>query len=202
MKRLNVKLVVSLLIVVVTAVVGGYFAHAFQYGAAADTSLQEAESFKKEGKRAEALHQYVNYLHQKDTAADPQVLLDAANLADSIFREQPSRETHDQAIELLRQAMRQLPDNAELRATYAELMIYIRKYDEAVEPLLWLTDPKRGKHDFKFDIMLAECYVQLSKYDKAVDVCCEAHWLRSQDANVRRREAGGSRSARRIRTGC
>ena len=170
MKRLNIKLVVSLLIIVVTAVVGGYFAHAFQYRTAADSSRQDADALLKDGKRTEALRQYVNYLRQKETAADPQVLLEAAKLANSIAYEQPSRDTITEAIELLRQAMRQLPENAELRQTYAELMMSVQRYEEAVDPLQWLTAPERGKHDPKFDIMLAECYVHRSFYDKAVEI--------------------------------
>ena len=51
--------------------------------------------------------------------------------------------------------MRQLPDNAELRQSYAEFMMSDQQYEEAIDPLLWLTASERGKHDPKFDIMLA-----------------------------------------------
>ncbi|HEX3997312.1 MAG TPA: tetratricopeptide repeat protein [Pirellulales bacterium] len=170
MKRLNIKLVVVLVVCTVTAIVGVYFAHAFQYGQAAISSRQQAEALLKEGKRTEALRQYVVYLRQNDTP-DPQVLTDAAQLAKSVAFEQPNRDTVTQAFELLREAIRQLPDNADLRLSYAELMMFAQRSDEAVEPLLWLTAPERGKHDPKFDIMLAQCYIQRSFYDKAVDVC-------------------------------
>jgi cellulose synthase operon protein C len=170
MKRLNIKLVVCLVVITVVAVVGGYFAHAFQYGAATEGSRQKAEDLKKEGKRSEALQEYLSYIHQKDTAVDVEVLIDASKLANSIFFEQAIRENYKPANDLLRQGMRQFPENAELKQTYAELMLFTLQFDEAVEPLVWLTAPERGKHDPKFDLMLAECYIHRSYPERAVDI--------------------------------
>jgi len=171
MKRLNIKLVVSLVIITVTAIVGGYFAHGVQSGNTAESSRQEADSLLKEGKRAEALRQYVNYIRQREGATDPQVLIDSAKLANSIAFEQPNKETVTEAYDLLRLGMRQLPENAELQQLYAEFMMWNQRFEEAVEPLHWLVASERGKHDPKFDIMLVQCYVQRSRYDDAVDVC-------------------------------
>ena len=171
MKRLNIKLVVSLVIILVTAVVGGYLAHGVQSGNTAESSRLEAEALLKDGKRAEALRQYVLYVRQKDTAADPQVVVDAAKLANSIEFGQPSRENYFTAFELLRQGMRQLPENAELRQSYAELMMFTQQFEEAIDPLQWLVAPERGKHDPKFDIMLVRCNVQREHLEKAVDIC-------------------------------
>lgn len=171
MKRLNIKLVVALVVVSVMVVVGGYFAHAFQYGSAAESNRSKADELLKDNKRAEALKQYVLYIRQKEAASDPKVLAQAALLAKSIAFEQPSRDTVTQAFDLLRTAIRQQPENADLRQAYAELMMYIQQYQEAIDPLVWLTDQKRGRHDPKFDLMLAQCYVHRSFYDKAVDIC-------------------------------
>ena len=171
MKRLNLKLVVSLLMITVTAVVGGYIAHGFQYGAAVENSRKDGDALLKEGKRAEALRQYMVYIRQKGATADPQVLVETAKLANSLEFEQPNRDNGQQAVEAHRIAMRQLPDNADLRRSYAELMMFGGQFHEAIDPLLWLTAPERGKHDAKLDIMLAECYIQRSFYDKAVEVC-------------------------------
>ena len=71
-------------------------------GNAAESSRQEADALLKDGKRTEALRQYMNYIRQKDTAADPQVLVDAAKLADSLAFEQPSQETITKRSNLLR----------------------------------------------------------------------------------------------------
>lgn len=171
MKRLNIKLVVALVVIVISVVVGGYFAHAFQYGNAAESSRQEADQLLKDGKRSEALKQYISYIRQKENGVDPNVLVDAAKLATSIAFEQPSTETVTRAFELLRLGMRQVPDNADLKKSYAELMMFVQRYQEAIDPLIWLTSPERGKHDSKLDIMLAQCYVQRSYYDKAIDIC-------------------------------
>ncbi len=171
MKRLNIKLVIALVVISVTVVVGGYFAHAFQYGSAAEGTRSQAEKLLKEGKNTEALKQYVLYIRQKETASDPKVVTEAALLAKKIAFEQPTRDTVTQAFELLRLAIRQEPENADLRQAYAELMMFAQQYEEAIDPLVWLTDPKRGRHDPKFDIMLAQCYLHRSYYDKAVDIC-------------------------------
>ena len=184
MKRLNIKLVVSLVIILVTAVVGGYLAHGVQSGNAAESSRQEAEALLKDGKRTEALRQYVLYVRQKDTAADPQVVVDAAKLANSIEFGQPSRENYFTAFELLRQGMRQLPENAELRQSYAELMMFTQQFEEAIDPLQWLVAPERGKHDPKFDIMLVRCNVQREHLRKGGRYLLDANWFRCEVGNV------------------
>jgi predicted Zn-dependent protease len=171
MKRLNIKLVVALVIVTITVFVGAFFAHALQYRSAAESARQEADALLKDGKRKEALKHYVLYIRQKETNVDPKVLADAAQLAKSVAFDDPTNETVAQANQLLHMAMRQMPDDPQIRQAYAEFMMKFGRFEDAIEPLVWLTAPERGKHDPKLDMMLVECYVRRSYFDKAVDIC-------------------------------
>ncbi|HEV2971801.1 MAG TPA: tetratricopeptide repeat protein [Pirellulales bacterium] len=176
MKKLNLKLLISLVVVTVCLGLGLYFGHAMQLKSNEGSLKKEAEALVQEGKKAEALKRYTAYLQQNQN--DPAVYVATAKLAVEIANTDPNPETLRQAYNELNKGLQRNQDNAELRESYAEFMMRVgygmrnlSYFEDAATHLEWLTDPKRGKHEPKLDLLLIECYVERAYFDKAMDRC-------------------------------
>ncbi len=147
------------------------FAHAYQTRNVSQASKQDAEVLVKEGKREEALRKYLSYLHDNDDDAETHRI--AARLAFEIYQDNITKSTFQAAYEALNGALRKNPDSPEVHEKYADLMVSIGRFDDAREHFEWLTNPARGPHDPKFDVMLIVCYKRRAFNQKAVDLAAE-----------------------------
>jgi tetratricopeptide (TPR) repeat protein len=169
MKRLNLKLLISLGVATACLGVGLIFVHAMQVKNSEGSLKKEAEALVQEGKKGEALKRYTAYLQQNQN--DPAVYVATAKLALDVFNTDPNPETLRQAYNELNKGLQRNQDNAELRESYAEFMMRIGSFEDAGTHLEWLTDPRRGKHEPKLDLLLVKCYIQRAYYEKAMDRC-------------------------------
>ncbi len=188
MKRLNLKLLVSL--VVGTSVMGAgvWLVHGFQLQNSSAGFKAEGDSLLQEGKKEEALKKYIAYLKQNDS--DDKVQLQASKLAMDLINSAQTPEAYREAIGLafdqLNRAFRQSQDSQhenqesqkEIRALMAEFYMKIaigsrenrKLFNDAIQHLEWLTKAERGGHDTKYDLMLAACYRDLDFVPKAMNV--------------------------------
>ena len=168
MKRLNLKLAISLVVGMLVMVAGVLIAHGLQQESTAGSLKKQAEELLQNGKKAEALKTYDAYLQQNED--DPDVYLVTSKLAVEIVDETPTKEAWGQAMSELTRAFRRHHDNAELRERFAKFDIEIGRYNEAREHLEWLTSRDRGPHAAKLDLMLATCYVKIDFISKAMKI--------------------------------
>lgn len=183
MKRLNLKLVISLVVGTLVMVAGVWIVHGMQQKGTSTVLKLEAEKLAQDGKNEEALKRYFGYLKQNPD--DAEVHLVASKLAITILDESaktPGDKTLGlkwrDADEEVTRAMRagNNRDNADYHEMAADL--YMRYaafnksfYKQAQPHLEWLTNPQRGKtHPVKFDLDLARCYAGQDNFDKAMKI--------------------------------
>jgi tetratricopeptide (TPR) repeat protein len=182
MKRLNLKLVISLVVGTLVMVAGVLIAHTMQQKGTSSELKQHAEKLAQDGKRDEALKKYFAYLKQNPD--DAEVHLTASKLAVEIADEAAQRPGADrqivqmkasEAYEELNRAFRagNNRDNREFRKQFAEFLMRNNVFDKAKEHFQWLTSSQRGKtHQAKLDLELARCYAApgQDKYDEAMKI--------------------------------
>ncbi|HEV3417022.1 MAG TPA: tetratricopeptide repeat protein, partial [Pirellulales bacterium] len=179
MKRLNLKLLISLVVATVCLGLGLIFVHAMQLKSNEGSLKKEAEALVQDGKKDEALKRYTAYLQQNQN--DPAVYRETAKLALEIANTNQSNETLNQAYRELEKGVRYNPDDAELRASYAEFLMRLatiypaehKLFEDAITQLKILTTaPKSPNRKYvpKLDLMLANCYEQLAYTDKAMEL--------------------------------
>lgn len=176
MKRLNLKLLVSLVVGLLVMVAGIWVVHGFQVQSNTASLRAEGDALLQEGKKSQALKKYDKYLQYND--GDIKVHLLASKIAVEIFDAAPSipekRAVASMVYEQLKKAQRALQqqsvEDAEFRQRLAEFLMKIGDYSGAREQFEWLTATSRGKHDPKFDLMLAACYRQQDKIKEAIKI--------------------------------
>ncbi len=185
MKRLNLKLAISLVVGTLVMVAGVWIVHGMQQKGTSTVLKQEAEKLAQDGKGEEALKRYLAYLKQNPD--DAEVHLVASKLAIKVLDDTAKTPGADNkslsfkwrdADEEVTRAMRagNNRENADYHELAADLYMRYAYYDKSLykraQPhLKWLTSAQRGKtHPVKFDLDLARCYANQDNFDAAMKI--------------------------------
>lgn len=139
MKRVNLKLLLTVIIVVVTTTVGLYFLRRFQVRRNAGSLAKQARALLEEGKAGEALVLLTRYVGLRPE--DNEVFAEYARLV-LAQAESPDAARGDlaRAYNTLEAAVRRNPDNARLRARLAKFQVRIGRYGDAREHIAVLQE--------------------------------------------------------------
>lgn len=165
-KRLNTRLVLSLLVTGIVVSVGIYFLHGFQVGRTADALLVRAEAAQRKGDRAEAIRCYRDYWNFRPN--NPHVASQLAILLAEEAETSPGQ-TEQQAVqlhELLAKASIRDPNNLEVLRWLAQYSVRLRQWSQAKEQLnrLIKARPEESEHR----VTLARCLAAQGQSDKAI----------------------------------
>lgn len=166
MKRLNIKLAVSLLVGFLVVGLSVHFLHGFQVERNAGTLLEEAEEARAAGRNEEALEAIERYLKHrpKDTTAHVFRAEVAHAIAES---EDASRRAISAAWTAMETAVRQDPENYDLRRKLLTYVFKINFYQGALEHAKLLD--AAGKADGEVLMILATCYLRTGDFDRAAE---------------------------------
>jgi len=157
MRRLNVKLTVWLVGIILTSVVGVHLLHGYQLSRNADFLRLQAEKAEKDGNVKEAIKQYNQYLKYRDDkdgySSLATLVVDAAKEVDS------TRQDKIRAYNILEEAIRRHPDLSDVRRRLIDYSMAMRRFDEALGHIQYLVDD--GTKDAALDLKAAQCYVQI-----------------------------------------
>lgn len=169
MKRLNIKLTLWLIGIVVISVAGVHFLHGYQLDRNADFLRIQAENARESGNAREAMKQYNQYLKHRDDPdgykALAEIVVEIANSQDA------NRQDRIRAYNILEEAIRRHPDLDEVRRSLIDYTIQARRYGDALEHIQYLND--KGKKDPELDLKIALCHVQTGEEEKALKQLCE-----------------------------
>ena len=183
MKRVNVKLLLTVVATVLVAVVGVYFLRRFQISRNAGGLVKLARQRVEEGKSAEALQILQRYvgLRPEDNEAYAEY---AELLLQKTEVPEATRNDLSRAYNVLEDAARRSPTNAKLRARLAQFQLRIGRFADAREHLERLRSgdpaeqpaaPSTGTDAATADLMkpnsialmLARSYVGTGDFDRA-----------------------------------
>lgn len=169
MKRLNIKLTLWLIGIVVISVVGVHFLHGYQLGRNADFLRVQAENARENGNVREAMKQYNQYLKHRDDPAGYSAL---AEIVIEIAKDKDAtRPDKIRAYNILEEAIRRHPDLDEVRRSLIDYTIQARRFGDALEHIQYLTD--KGKKDAELDLKIAICHYQNGEEEKALKQLCD-----------------------------
>src|SRR6185503_6798534 len=130
MKRLNIKLTLWLVGIVVISVVGVHFLHGYQLGRNADFLRVQAENARESGNVREAMKQYNQYLKHRD---DPEGYSALAEIVVEIAKDtDATRQDKMRAYNILEEAIRRHPDLDEVRRSLIDYTIQARRFGDAL----------------------------------------------------------------------
>ena len=183
MKRVNVKLLLTVVATVLVAVVGVYFLRRFQISRNAGGLVKLARQRVEEGKSAEALQILQRYvgLRPEDNEAYAEY---AELLLQKTEVPEATRNDLSRAYNVLEDAARRSPTNAKLRARLAQFQLRIGRFADAREHLERLRSsdpaeltaaPSTGADAATADLMkpnsialmLARSYMGTGDFDRA-----------------------------------
>lgn len=197
MKRVNLKLLVALVSLVVLGCLGTYFLHRYQVSRNAGGLAKLAREKLDEGKPDEALALFGRYLgYRRD---DREALAEYSELLlDRAERPGSTRADLSRAYTLLEEAVRKNPGNHPLRRRLAEFQLRIGRFGDAREHLrvllaacgpdgsIPIDAPRRSKAEeaadgdaknslnrFMVDLLLARSWAGSGNYDEAAGVVAE-----------------------------
>ena len=164
MKRLNVKLAVSLVVIALFSVVGVHFLHAYQVGRNAEYLKVQAEAARKRGDLKEAISQYNQYLKHRDDAEGYSVLSEM--VLEYASEPGTDRKAGTVAYNMLSEAVRRHPERNDVRRRLIDFTMRVGLFAEALEHIKYLTD--QGEKDADLDLKMARCYLLSSDEDNAL----------------------------------
>ncbi len=164
MKRLNVKLTLQLVGIMLFSVVGVYFLHDYQLGRNADFLRVQAESAREAGDAREAIKQYNQYLKHRD---DSQGYSALAELVVEIAKD-PDATNQDRyrAYNILEEAIRRHPDLDDVRRRLIDYTMLMRRWPETLEHIQYLL--LDGIKDADLDLKIAVCNYALGEEEKSL----------------------------------
>jgi tetratricopeptide (TPR) repeat protein len=168
MKRLNIKLAVSLVVGFIVVAVSVHVLHGVQTERNAGGLLNEArEAYEtKDYKKAmEMASRYLN--HRREEPSGQKLLAEAAH-ARATLPEATLRHKRD-AFRAMEHAVRVSPEDYELRRTLLQYLYDNHVYRDAVDHALLLQAAGHGDADV--DLIIAKSYSAMGEYDKAVTAC-------------------------------
>ena len=166
MKRLNVRLIVILLAVVLVSGIGVYFLHRWQTDSHARGLLRRADLAEEAGELPKAIGFLGRYMQQRPD--DGEVLTRMALLQEKTTQERSLQPREFQATGmLLENAIRQSPDDAELRQRTAEFYLRSGRSKDAIEHLQALPP---GDRDADAQMLLARAFARSGNFEEAISL--------------------------------
>ncbi len=163
MKRLNVKLALWLVGIILVSVVGTHFLHGFQLERNADSLKLQAENAVKQGNSEEAIKNYEQYLKYKDEAPSYAEL--AKLVDDAAQKPSSSLSEKRRAYSVLEEAIRRHPELADARERLIEYMLMMRRFDDGISHINYLNS--NGKTGPKLELQRARCQLGMRDQVKA-----------------------------------
>ena len=168
MRRLNIKLLLTLIGVAAILVVSVHFLHAYQIGRNATLMLSQAEEARKNKDVKTAAARYRQYLNYKD---DPQASEHYSELmADAADAPDPNFDDVREAYRVLDATVRRHPDLDKVRTRLVPLAMGMGQIPAAQRHIEFLQSRReaRGeKRDPALDIKHVECLLYTGQDDKA-----------------------------------
>lgn len=167
MKRLNVKLALWLVGIVLFSIVGVHFLHGYQIERNADVLKRQAEKSDKEGDRKEAIKQYVQFLKYRPDDAESYVALSDLVMADAKEMKTPIEKAraYHKASGIMEEALRRHPDLHKVRRHLVDVNMALRRFPATLEHIQYLQE--NGNTDFELDVMAAGCHLAMGDEEKA-----------------------------------
>jgi cellulose synthase operon protein C len=164
MKRLNIKLLSILAIAAIVVLGGVYVVHAIQTNRHIDALLKRIDD-KKETDPRTAVWLYQRYRSSKPD--DDERNADYASLVADVAVSQRDGKLYSDAIDALQKAINSPASKPELRRKLIELYMTFGEFKTALSDLQQLK--AKGQADAHNDLQLAQCYISMSQYLKAVE---------------------------------
>ncbi len=166
MKRLNVKLALWLVGIMVFSVVGVYFLHAYQEDRNASFLKVQAEQARNEGNDLDAIKHYSQYVRHRDDREGYKVL---AELTVKVAKDsKATKADHMRAYNLLEESIRRYPDMDEARLSLVDYMMAMRRYGDALEHIATLQE--NGNKDATLELKKAACHVNSGNQEAALKI--------------------------------
>jgi cellulose synthase operon protein C len=175
MRRLNVKLSVSLIVGLLVMVAGVHVIHGIQIDKNAGVLLKEAQRAESEGDKGlrRAVKKYSQYLKHRpdDVPAQERFALLAADLADAPGSNQDDMRLAYRALDVAAKH----PELVEVRRRIIDYYIRLGRYVDATEYLekLRAAAQDNGTREPGLDVKYARCQVVLGHHEKALAVLNE-----------------------------
>lgn len=164
MKRLNVRLILTLLMAVVVFGVGAICLQRWQVNRHAQGLLRRAELARHDGDRREAISLIGRYLQQRPNDGD--ALKQMAELIEETTREgQVERRQYSQAQQILEKAIRFAPDDADLRRRAIDFYTRFRRFNDAADHIEYLLKNGHGK-DSQLQYQHAQALIGAAKLEQ------------------------------------
>jgi Tfp pilus assembly protein PilF len=168
MKRLNIKLAVSLVLGLLAMGVGVHLLHAFQVDRNSQSVMEQAQALYEAGDLEEALQAALRYKNLR-----PEDLQGSKLVADIAFdiAEEPgaTRRKKINAIGELERTLRLDSEDTERRRKLLDYYVKNGWMTSAIDHVKLLRDPR--KPDPKLEIIAARCYATVGTYPEAARIC-------------------------------
>jgi tetratricopeptide (TPR) repeat protein len=155
MRRLNVKLALWLVGIMLLLVVGVHFLHGFQLDRNAEFLRKQAEQARDGGDTKEAVKFYNQYLKYRDDPAGyselAKLVAASAEGADATNRDRLT------AYNILDEAIRRHPDLKDVRRKLIEFTMMFRRIPDTLEHIQYLKG--QGDTDPELDVKIARCHI-------------------------------------------
>jgi cellulose synthase operon protein C len=168
MKRLNIKLAVSLVVGFVVLAVSVHVLHGVQTERNAGGLLDEAREAYESKDYKKAIEMAERYLKHRPEEPEGQTLLAEAAHARAMLPEATLRHKRD-AFSAMERAVRVSSEDYELRRMLLEYLYDNRVYRDAVDHAKLLQAAGRGGPEV--ELIVAKSYSAMGEYDKAIAAC-------------------------------
>ena len=169
MKRLNIKLIITLLVSTGAFAVGVYFLHDFQSRRRADGLLLLADQMREEQDYLQEANLRRRYISRRpeDTEQYGNVASAYAKLIEQSLAEGKfDPKIFQNAFRFYEQGIRNAPDNIELRKGAIEFFLDMRRYKDAISHLEHLRN-QQGTLEPEMQVKLALCYLRGGEEDRS-----------------------------------
>ncbi len=179
MKRLNIKLAVSLVVAILVVGIGVHVLHGVQTDRNAGGLLNQAQEAYEAEDYQLAVQMADRYLKHRDEDAEGRTLLanathKLATKADATIRQKR------QAYAAMEKAVRINSEDYDLRRKLLEYLFENGAFRDAVDHARLLQAANRGDSDV--DLIVAKCYAAMGEFDKSIAACEK---LTGYDATLR-----------------
>jgi cellulose synthase operon protein C len=170
MKRINTRLLFTLLAIVVFGGAGMYVIHGIQAKRSSKGNLLRAEDHHKNGDLENAiksLSRYVRYQREDLKEMGRLALWMKEKFDKEVKNNAMTRETFQDAHATIEEALRRDPENIEVRDAAIDLALNVRRYNDAIEHLKAKLSRKKSVKD---EVRLIQAYRDSEQRDKAMEL--------------------------------
>jgi Flp pilus assembly protein TadD len=168
MKRLNIKLAVSLVVAFLVVGIGVHVLHGVQTERNAGGLLEQAQEAYDSADHKEAINMAERYLKHRQDDPEGQTLL--ANAAHAVAKQTDATPRQKRyAYAVMEKAVRVSPEDYDLRRKLLEYLFENGAFRDAVDHARLLQAAGRG--DSEVDLIVAKCYTAMGEFDKSIAAC-------------------------------